>query len=201
MHNLIDYRNGANLFFNDEAEGELVYGKGRAFGVEFLARKQTGALTGWISYTLSRSLRTFKDINGGKEFPSRQDRIHDFAVVLIYNINEKWNVSANWIYYTGSAVTFPSGKYEIEGVSVPYYTERNGYRMPAYHRLDLGITRTNKKHKNFESSWNLSVYNAYSRRNAYAITFQQSESDPNKTEAVRTALFRIVPSITYNFNF
>ena len=203
MRNAIDYRNGANLFFNDQAEGELVYGKGRAYGAEFLLRRQTGKLTGWVSYTWSRSLRTFDDIDAGAEFPAKQDRIHDVAIVAMYSISERVKLSANWIYYTGAAVTFPSGKYEIEGVSVPLYSERNGYRMPDYHRLDVGLTIDNKKKENarFESSWNFSVYNAYARRNAYAITFRQNEDNPEQTEAVRTSLFRIVPSITYNFKF
>jgi hypothetical protein len=201
MHNLIDYRNGADLFFNELAEGQLVFGKGRAFGAEFFIRRQTGKLTGWISYTLSRSLRTFDEINNGSEYPARQDRIHDFAIVAMYAISEKVKLSANWIFYTGSAVTFPSGKYEINGIAVPYFTERNGYRMPNYHRLDVGITINGKKREKWESSWNISAYNAYARRNAYSITFRTNENDPNVNEAVRTALFRIVPSITYNFNF
>jgi hypothetical protein len=201
MKNQIDYRDGANLFFNDEAEGELVYGKGRAYGVEFLARKQSGKLTGWVGYTLSRSLRTFDKINQGKEFSARQDRIHDISIVAMYDLSERVKLSANWIFYTGDAVTFPSGKYNISGLTVPYYTERNGYRMPNYHRLDLGVTVNGKKTKRFESSWNFSVYNAYSRRNAYSITFRNNADDPTRTEAVRTTLFRIVPSATYNFNF
>ena len=202
MKNAIDYRNGANLFFNDQAEGELVFGKGRAYGVELLFRRQTGKLTGWVSYTWSRSLRTFDQINSGSEYPAKQDRIHDIAIVAMYKINDRVNVSANWIYYTGAAVTFPSGKYEIEGITVPLYTERNGYRMPQYHRLDVGVTIDAKtKNPKFESSWNFSVYNAYARRNAYAITFQGNEDNPDQTEAVRTTLFRIVPSVTYNFKF
>jgi len=201
FQNQIDYRNGANLFFNDLAEGDLVYGKGRAYGAEFYLRKQQGDFTGWVSYTWSRSLRTFDQINEGKEFPSRQDRIHDFAIVMMYNINERLKVSGNWVYYTGTAVTFPSGKYDIGGISVPYYTERNGYRMPNYHRMDLGLTWLNKTKKKYESSWNVSIYNVYARRNAYAITFREKEDNPSQTEAVRIALFRIVPSITYNFSF
>jgi hypothetical protein len=202
MRNAIDYRNGANLFFNDQAEGELVFGKGRAYGAEFLFRRQTGKLTGWISYTWSRSLRTFDAINDGNEFPAKQDRIHDVAIVAMYSLNKRVKLSANWIYYTGAAVTFPSGKYEIEGISVPLYTERNGYRMPEYHRLDVGVTVDAKtKNPTFESSWNFSAYNAYARRNAYSITFQQNEENPEQTEAVRTTLFRIVPSVTYNFKF
>ena len=202
MSNAIDYRNGANLFFNDQAEGELVFGKGRAYGAEFLFRRQTGKLTGWVSYTWSRSLRTFDAINDGNEFPAKQDRIHDIAIVAMYSINDRVKLSANWIYYTGAAVTFPSGKYEIEGITVPLYTERNGYRMPEYHRLDIGVTVDAKtKNPRFESSWNFSAYNAYARRNAYAITFRQNEDNPDQTEAVRTTLFRIVPSVTYNFKF
>jgi len=202
MRNAIDYRNGANLFFNDQAEGELVYGKGRAYGVELLLRRQIGKLTGWVSYTWSRSLRTFDDINDGAEFPAKQDRIHDVAIVAMYTLSDRVKLSANWIYYTGAAVTFPSGKYEIEGISVPLYSERNGYRMPEYHRLDVGVTvEPKKKSPRFESSWNFSVYNAYARRNAYAITFQQNIDNPEQTEAVRTTLFRIVPSVTYNFKF
>jgi len=203
LKNQIDYRNGANLFFNNEAEGELVFGKGRAYGAEVFIRKQTGKLTGWVSYTLSRSLRTFKDINEGKEYSARQDRIHDISIVAMYELTPRLKISANWVYYTGSAVTFPSGKYEINGIAVPYYTERNGYRMPAYHRMDLGLTLDNKKKagKNYESSWNFSIYNLYARENAYSITFRRNEDNPQQMEAVRTALFKIVPSITYNFSF
>lgn len=201
LHNQIDYRNGANLFFNDLAEGDLVYGKGRAYGAEFYLRKQSGKFTGWVSYTWSRSLRTFDLINDGREFPSRQDRVHDFAIVMMYDITDKLKISGNWVYYTGTAVTFPSGKYDIGGISVPYYTERNGYRMPDYHRLDLGLTWLVETKKNYESSWNVSIYNAYARRNAYAITFRDKEDNPAQKEAVRVALFRIVPSITYNFTF
>jgi hypothetical protein len=147
-------------------------------------------------------LRTFDDINEGAEFAAKQDRIHDIAIVAMYTLNERVKLSANWIYYTGAAVTFPSGKYEIEGISVPLYSERNGYRMPNYHRLDVGVTvEPKKKNPRFESSWNFSVYNAYARRNAYAITFQQNIDNPEQTEAVRTTLFRIVPSVTYNFKF
>lgn len=201
LQNQIDYRNGADLVFNEEVEGELVYGKGRAYGVEVLLRKQTGRLTGWVSYTLSRSLKQFDDINNGSEFPARQDRIHDLAIVAMYDLNKKLKISANWIYYTGSAVTFPSGKYELNGMQVPYYTERNGYRMPAYHRLDLGLTWVTRKTERTERSWNFSLYNAYGRQNAYTINFRQNEDNPQQTEAVRVALFTWVPSITYNFKF
>lgn len=201
MCNLIDYRDGADLQFATNVESELVYGDGQSYGVELLLRKSSGRLTGWVSYTLSRTLREFEAINNGELYPARQDRIHDISVVGMYDITPKLNVSATWVYYTGDAATFPSGKYLVDGQLVPYYTERNGYRMPDYHRLDIGVNWERKKTEKFESSWNFSLYNAYGRENAYSIDFQQSETDPNVTEAVQLSLFKWVPSFSYNFKF
>lgn len=198
LQNQIDYRNGADLVLNDLVEGELVYGKGRAYGLELQIQKTKGKFTGWISYTLSRSLRQFDDINNGKEFSARQDRIHDVSVVLMYKVNKAIALSASWIYYTGDAVTFPSGKYEINGQYIPYYTERNGYRMPDYHRLDIGFTWYMKERKHFDHNLNVSIYNTYARENAYTITFETDETTGN-TKAIQTTLFKLVPSITYNF--
>lgn len=201
LYNQIDYKNGAQLAFNQLVEGELVYGTGRAYGIELLGRKKVGKLTGWIGYTLSRTERKFREINDGKYFPARQDRTHDISVVVMYELNKKWSLSTNWVYYTGNAVTFPSGKYQIEGQLVNYYTERNGYRMPDYHRLDFGATYYRKNTDTYESSWSFSIYNAYARRNAYIITFRESANDPNQNEAVQLSLFRLIPAITYNFHF
>ena len=137
--------------------------------------------------------------------PSSGDRERrmwfDISIVGIYDITPKLSVSALFVFYTGNAVTFPSGKYEINGETFFVYTERNGYRMPNYHRLDLGVTWMRKNTDKFESSWNFSIYNAYARENAYSIDFRTNADDPNKTEAVQTTLFRIVPAITYNFKF
>lgn len=201
LQNQIDYRNGADLVFNSEYEGSLTYGKGIAYGAEFYVKKNRGRLTGWVSYTLARSLRKFEAINEGDFYPAKQDRIHDFSVVGIYKLSKKLSVSANWVFYTGDAATFPSGKYTVAGIQTPYYTERNGYRFPNYHRLDLGLTLQGKQRERFESSWNFSVFNAYGRENAYTITFRENEDDRTKTEAVRTALFKVIPSVTYNFKF
>jgi hypothetical protein len=119
----------------------------------------------------------------------------------MYELNDKWSFSGTFVYYTGNAVTFPSGKYQIENKTVNMYTERNGYRMPPYNRLDIGATRMGKKREKFESSWNFSIYNVYARKNAWAISFRENENDPSKTEAVRLSLFSIVPSVTWNFKF
>jgi hypothetical protein len=201
MQNQIDYRNGANLQGNDLIEGELLYGIGRAYGVELILKKKTGKFTGWLGYTLSRSERKIIGINDGAWYAAKQDRTHDISIVGIYDVTPKVSISALFVYYTGNAVTFPSGKYLINGQTQLLYTERNGYRMPAYHRLDLGVTWLRKDTKKFESSWNFSVYNAYGRENAYTISFRQNEENPNITEAVQTSLFRWVPAITYNFKF
>jgi len=201
LQNQIEYKNGADLLINPLIESQLVFGEGRAYGLEVYAKKKTGKLTGWISYTLSRTERTFEDIDQGDWFPARHDRTHDLSIVGIYQINPKWSVSGSWVYYTGDAVTFPSGKYFIDGEIVNMYTERNGYRMPDYHRLDIGVNYAGKKREKFSSNWNFSVYNAYARKNAYSINFIQSEDDPNVTQAERLSLFSIIPSITWNFKF
>ncbi len=201
LQNQIDYINGAQLNFNQNIESQLVYGIGRAYGMEFFVKKKYGRFNGWISYTLSRSERQFTIINNNAWYPAKQDRTHDISVVAIYELSKKWTLSADWVYYTGNAVTFPSGKYEVNGQVVNYYTERNGYRMPAYHRLDIGATWIRKKTAKFESSWTFSVYNAYDHDNAYSITFQQDPNDQTKTQAVQTTLFKMVPSVTYNFKF
>ncbi len=201
MQHQIDYRDGADVFSNDAVETQLLYGKGRAYGLESMLRKKTGKLTGWISYTLSKTERKINGINNNNWYNARQDRTHDIALVGMYQLNPKWVLSANWVYYTGDAVTFPNGKYTSGGQTVYYYTNRNGYRMPAYHRLDLGATLQLKQGKKRSSELAFSLYNAYGRRNAYTITFRDNEADPTKTEAVKTSLFRWVPSISYNFKF
>ncbi len=201
MQNQIDYKNGAQLIANENVESQLIFGKGRSYGVEVFAKKRVGRLTGWISYTLSRTERRFEGVNNYSWYPANQDRTHNLALVGIYRLNPKWTLSGDFVYYTGNAVTWPSGKYEANGQIVFLYTQRNGYRMPPYNRLDLSATLQGKKTKKFESSWNFSIYNAYGRENPYSIGFQQDPGDPTKTQAVQYALFRWVPSVTYNFKF
>ena len=201
MQNQIEYKNGAQFVLNKAAEADLVFGKGTSYGVELYAKKRYGRLNGWVSYTLSFTDRTFNDINFGQPFPAKQDRRHEVSIVAIYQLTPKWTLSGTWVYYTGNAVTFPSGKYLVDNRIISFYTERNGYRMPDYHRLDLAATWVSKKTKKFESAWSLSVYNAYNRYNAYSISFRQSETNPDQTEAVKLSLFPIIPSVTYTFKF
>lgn len=202
MTNQIDYKNGADILLNELVESQLEFGKGWSYGMELFVKRKTGSLHGWLSYTLSRTEKQFDNINEGEVYPARQDRIHDISLVAIYDLSKRWSFSGTWVFYTGNAVTFPSGKYQIEGRTVNMYTERNGYRMPPYHRLDLSATRNNKKtSRRFESSWNFSIYNVYARKNAYSISFVEDENDPTKTNAVRLSLFSIIPSVSYNFKF
>ena len=201
MQNETDLKNGADINANELIEGELLFGKGRAYGIEFLLRKKQGKFTGWIGYTWSRTERLIDGINNNNWYPARQDITHDVSVVGIYELTKKWALSATWVYNTGNAITFPSGKYLVNNNILYYYTERNGYRMPDYHRMDLGATRQLKKTKKFESSLNISVYNVYGQKNAFSIDFEQDKDDPTKTNAVKTYLFTYVPSITYNFKF
>lgn len=201
MQNQLDLKNGADILANQHIEAELLSGTGRAYGLELMLKKEYGTLNGWISYTYSGTQLRIPGINDGNWYAARQDATHDLSIVGIYNLSKSLTFSATWVYQTGNAVTFPSGKYEINGEIKYYSSERNGYRMPDYHRLDLGLTWNFKKKKNFESSLNFSVFNAYGRKNAFAIDFEEDPQDPTKTRAIMTYLFTAIPSITYNFNF
>ncbi|MBI3257863.1 MAG: TonB-dependent receptor plug domain-containing protein, partial [Ignavibacteriae bacterium] len=201
LQNQVDYKNGADINSSPDIESELLYGKGMAYGVELLVKKAQGKFTGWIGYTLSKTERKIDGINDGNWYNAKQDRTHDLSIVAMYELNERWSFSALFVYNTGSAVTFPSGKYDVGGNTLFYYTERNGYRIPDYHRLDFGATYTISHDEKYESSLNFSLYNVYGRENAYTISFANSESDPTKTVATQTSLFRWIPSVTYNFKF
>ncbi|MDB5020852.1 MAG: TonB-dependent receptor [Pedobacter sp.] len=201
LQNQIDYKNGAQLIANQNVESQLVYGVGRAYGLELFLKKKYGRFNGWIGYTLSRTERKFDEINEGKYYPARQDRTHDISLVGVYQLNKRWTFSGTFIYGTGNAVTFPTGKYQLDGITRFYYSDRNSSRMPPTHRLDLGATREGKIHKRYHSSWTFGLYNAYSHKNPYVITFKNDENDPSRTVAEQTSLFGIIPSISYNFKF
>jgi hypothetical protein len=201
MQNQIEYKNGAQFVLNKTAEADLVFGKGSSYGLELYAKKTSGKFNGWISYTLSFTNREFADIDQGLPFPAKQDRRHELSVVGIYQLSPRLALSGTWVYNTGNAVTFPSGKYLVDNRIITFYTERNGYRMPDYHRLDLAATWVQKKTKRFESSWSFSVYNVYNRMNAYSISFRPSETNPDQTEVVKLSLFPVLPSVTYTFKF
>ncbi|NHA04757.1 TonB-dependent receptor [Mucilaginibacter sp. HC2] len=202
MQNQIDYKDGSQLLVNQDVESLLTYGTGRAYGIELFLKKKYGRFNGWIGYTLSRTERKFDDINNGHYYPARQDRTHDVSVVGIYQLNKRWTFSSTFIYGTGNAVTYPTGKYSSGGLTTFSYTQRNGRRLPSSNRLDIGATLDGKEHKRYHSSWTFSVYNVYAHRDPYSITFRDSKTIPNTTEAVETSIFAtLIPSVTWNFNF
>jgi len=201
LQNQVDYKNGAEIKTAPDVETELLYGIGRAYGLEFFLKKRTGRFTGWLGYTLSTTERKIEGINKGAWYLARQDRTHELSLVGMFQFTDRWSLSGNFVYYTGNAVTFPRGKYEINNAVYLFYPQRNTDRMPAYHRMDISIQYESRKTKKVESAWNFSIYNLYGRENAYAITLEQEDFGSGKFTAMQTALFRWVPGITYSFKF
>jgi CarboxypepD_reg-like domain/TonB-dependent Receptor Plug Domain len=199
--NLIDFKDHAQLFLNQYLEGELRIGRGYAYGIETLIRKNEGRFTGWISYTWSRSYRIIPEINDGKRYCSPYDKPHSINIVTNYEFSRRISASATWIYATGLPVTFPTGRAVVGNAIIPIFSDRNAYRMPDYHRLDLSVTFRGKPGKKWHDEVNLSVYNVYNRHNAWAINFVQDSADPNVTYAEKTYLFSIIPALTYNIKF
>ena len=201
MQNQVDFKDGADLQTSPDVESELLFGQGRAYGLEMIIKKKSGKFTGWLSYTLSKTERKIDGINDNNWYNARQDRTHDVSIVGTYTLNKKWSLSGVFVYNTGNAVTFPTGKYNLNGNTIYQYSSRNADRMPANHRLDISATYDFKKKGKYESSLNFGVYNIYGRENAFTITFRDNELDPTRTEALQTSLFRWVPSVSYNFKF
>ena len=204
MTNVIDYIDGAELFLKENLETELLRGSGYAYGLELYAKKQEGRLTGWLSYTLAKSMRKIPGINDGKAYPSSYDRTHVASVVVNYELTKRWNFSSTWVFSTGNPTSYPVAKYDVQGNTIYYYSSRNSNRIPDYHRLDISMTYDFKKNerKKRKQSINFAIYNVYSRRNAYSVTFRQNKDNPNVSEATRLSIIgSMIPSVTYNFNF
>ncbi|MES2829288.1 MAG: TonB-dependent receptor [Bacteroidota bacterium] len=201
LQNQIEYRTGTDLRGNSNVESDLLYGKGRAYGIEFFLKKRFGKFNGWIGYTLSKTERKFDAVNNGNWFYAKQDRTNDLSLVGIYKASQRWTFSSVFVYNTGNAVTYPSAKYQVNGRTAFLYTDKNGYRTPAYHRMDLSATLEAKPGKKLQSSWSFGIYNVYNRQNAFSIDFKDDPDDPTKTQVVRTTLFGIIPSVTWNFKF
>jgi hypothetical protein len=206
MENQIEFKDGTlpSSAVNDNLDSYLTFGKGEAYGTEFFLKKALGKTSGWIGYTLSWTTRTFPELNNGKKFFARYDRRHDFSFVLTHEFSKKWTIGAVFVYASGNLLWLPTSIYFLEGEPVVNYGERNNYRMPAYHRLDLSATYTPNKERKLHSSWNFSIYNVYSRLNPYFIYIETSGSPLTgdlKNSAKKVSLFPIIPTVTYNFNF
>ena len=210
LDNVLDYIDGADLELNNNLETEILYGDGRAYGLELMLEKKQGKVKGWIAYTLAKSeslIPGLSDsdpgINYGEWYNNRQDKTHDLSIVAFYKHNKKWSFSSSFIFATGIPTNYPSAKYEYEGLTIPQYTGRNEARLPNYHRLDLAATLQPLKNENrkWHTEWVFSIYNVYNRKNASSLYFRQSRDDESITEAVQLSIFPIIPSVSYNFKF
>jgi hypothetical protein len=201
LNNQIDYKDGADVRAKEIIETELLFGKGRTYGLELFLKKKFGRFNGWIGYTLASSQKKIAKINDGKWYAANQDRTHDLSVVGLYDLNKKWALSAAWVFASGNPMTFPTGKYVVDGHVIYYYEGRNSYRAPSFHRLDLGAICTLKKTKRYTSELAFSIYNAYGRKNPYMYGFRQKKGDPATSEAYMIYLFSVIPSISWNFKF
>ncbi len=203
MDNTIDFRDHAMLLLNPQLEGEVRTGHSWSYGLEFMLKFSDRKFNGWISYTLSKTEREIEGINNNLSYAAPYDKPHDISIVGSYMIKKGLEVGVNWVYYSGLPATFPVGRYEVLGKILPVYSNRNEYRFDNYHRLDVSMTLKgkNKRNRKWQGEWNFSVYNAYNRKNTWAINFVQDEADPLITYAEKTYLFSIIPSITYNFKF
>lgn len=200
IRHVYDYRDGKSFYSEIEIERLLLGGKGRAYGLEFCAHKNKGRLTGWLSYTLSWSENNIDGINGGRWYTATNDRRHDIALVGMYQLSDRWELSAAWRYNTGQALTAPSAKYEVDGHTYYYYAERSGYRAPAYHRLDLSATYSRRTAKTTQQ-WAFGLYNAYNRYNPYVISFENDDEKPSGTKTMQTSLFGIIPSVSFTLKY
>ncbi len=210
IKNRIDYIDGAELIANNSIEQDILNGEARAYGLELLIRKNEGNFTGWLAYTLSKSEqrtpgRTPEEtgINNGKWYNTPFDKTHDISFNGSYELNDKWSFNTNYVLQTGQPTNFPTGQFEFQGLVVPIFDgDRNGQRLPTFHRMDISATMTPRKNKNrkWQAEWIFSIYNLYNRKNAASISFSQN-TETLANEAVRTSIFGIVPAVTYNFKF
>jgi len=209
VSNRIDYIDGANLIANDAIEQVILNGKARAYGIELLVKKNEGRFKGWLAYTLSKSEqqtpgRTPSEtgINNGAWYNTAYDKTHDLSLTASYDLHPKWQLNANFILQSGQPTTYPTSQYTFNNLTIPNYGPRNTFRMPMYHRIDISTTYTPKPNKKsgLKGHWVFGIYNIYNRKNAASINFR-TDPETGRNEALRLAIFGIVPSVSYNFSF
>jgi hypothetical protein len=207
MENLIEYKEGASFFNTDKSWEQLVeVGKGWSYGAEILFEKKTGKTTGWIGYTLSWTNRQFENLNDGNPYPYRYDRRHDISIALTHKFNDRVDIGVVWVYGTGNAVSLALQKYNglnegnFNTTTIQHIGDKNDYRMPAYHRLDVGVN-VHKKTKWGKQTWSFGLYNAYNRKNPFYLDFGYLKSNPNKYVLKQISLFPVIPSVNYSFKF
>lgn len=200
IDNVYDFKEGKSTFSDIALESIILGGKGRSYGAEFMFRKNTGRLTGWVAYSISRTETRIPGINNGRWYNATNDRRHDFSITAIYQLTDHWNLSGSWIFMSGQPLTAPDVKYEVSGVTCYYYSKRNGYMTPPTHRLDLSAKYTHVG-KKFTYEWSFGIYNTYCRYNPFVVFFEDDPSKPSGTRAVLQAMYGIVPSVSYTLKF
>lgn len=200
MWNVYDYRSGMTIFSDINLENLILGGKGRSYGMELMLRKNSGRLTGWVSYTLSKTQTKIDGINDNRWYDASNDRRHDLNVVAMYDLTDRWSLSASFLFASGQALSVPDAKYQLGGETFYYYSQRNNYRTPATHRLDLSA---NYKHvgKKFTYEWSIGIYNLYNHYNPYMIYFEDCPDNVSGTRAVQYSMYGIVPSVSYTLKF
>jgi outer membrane usher protein FimD/PapC len=206
MNNLIEYKEGVMSLVSLQSnyDDNFFFGKGESYGIEWLARKNIGKWNGWLGYTLSKSTRSFPDIETGRVYYAKNDRRHDISFVVNYELSSKWTLSGVFVFKSGNAITIPLSRYILQGNIINTYSPKNAYRIPPYHRADLSVTYTYKKTEKREESFNFSVYNVYGRQNPFYI-YYETKGDLSKfsieTKAKQVSLFTILPSISWKIAF
>ena len=200
LRNVYDYQDGCSMFSRVSLESIILGGRGRSYGLELMARKNVGRLTGWISYTLSRTRTRIAGINGGRWYDASNDRRHDLSVTAAFRLSDRWNLSGSWVFSSGTPLTAPDVKYELDGTTCYYYSRRNGYQTPPVHRLDLSAVWT-RHGRRATTQWAFGIYNAYCRYNPFVVYFEDDPTKPSGTRAVQQSLFGLVPSVSYTVKF
>jgi hypothetical protein len=212
--NQVDYINGADLLINRLIEADLLSGHGRAYGAEFYLQKKAGRWNGWLSYTLAKTELQVDGVNRGEWYPTRYDQRHNIKLAAFYDLSKRWSVSGNFVLTSGTPTTFPTSRYIVQDILIPYNASdsRNNVRIPAYHRLDISFRLEGKeskrgKNRRNDDYWMFSFYNVYGRKNPFSIYFsQRDERTPtglvSDSQATQLAIVgSIIPSISYNFKF
>lgn len=203
MSRVIDYRDNADLFLNPHVETQVLSGNGRSYGLEFYLEKKVGKLTGWLSYTLSKTTRRIDGINNNQSYPVAYDKPHNLSLLLNYRLSDTWSASSIFKFTSGGWATIPEGTFNFAGVAFNYYTSRNGYKLPSYHRLDLSFNYQSRKneHRRWKTEWNFGVYNVYDRKNVFALFRRLDNYDFRVSKGAKMYLYGATPFVSYNFKF
>ena len=201
MDHIIDFKDNADLFLNNNIESQLLTGYANAYGIEFYLKKDYGKIKGWISYSLSKVTNHIDGINNNKPYSPTYDKPHNLKIVTLYDLSDRWTFSSSFALCSGSNLTVPAGTFQYYGASFNYYTQRNAYRVPAYHQLDVSISYHPETTKKLQSEFLLSINNVYNRKNIFMVYSRPDQYNLDQSKSYKLYLYGIFPSLAYNFKF